>query len=143
MKKSISVIAAFLFFALGIAGAQATEENYRGDINDVFINCNNDEPVFFTGRIHILVKRSSGAHDEYYHVNIQGQGFGGNSGATYVVNYNENFMPTDSHGTWTGSLNVIGRGSVPDFRAGIVAHYTENANGEPVVDFISTASNCE
>lgn len=137
MKKLFLTVLAALFLSVNFLHAQVID-NFTEDFNSCFYNCNNDEQVCVSGTIHVLLKG-----DGNYHFNIHATGTGSVSGASYVLNYNENFMPDANQGTWSASIKLNGRGAVPNFRAKLIAHYTVNANGEIAVEFYRATDNCD
>lgn len=137
MKKLFLATLAALFLSVNFVSAQ-TVDNFTEDFFSCFYNCNSDEEVCVSGTIHVVIKA-----DGNYHFNIHATGTGSVSGASYVLNYSENFMPNSNQGTWTASIKLNGRGNVPNSRAKLIAHYTVNANGEVVVDFFAVKDNCD
>ena len=138
MKKLFLATFIALFFSVNFVNGQAAVNNFTQDFNSCFYNCNNAEYVCVTGTIHVVLKNNGN-----YHFNVHATGTGSDSGAPYVLNYIENYMPDANQGTWSANIKLNGQGSVPDLRAKLIAHYTINANGEVVVDFFKVTDNCD
>lgn len=137
MEKVFSIMTIALFFGLNFVNAQATIDNFRTITEECYYNCNNDEEVCLTGTIHIVRKDNFSGF-----FNFRGEGVGAESGAKYIAKETYSFKLGETQGNILASVNVIGLGKVPNFKMKLLFHWTENANGEIVVDSFEIQNNC-
>lgn len=148
-----------LLAALALAAGSAYLPAARGQATTITTNesmpftssltnpCNGDV-VTFSGTLHMVnhvtIDSAGGTHVET-HVNYSGvSGTGAPSGATYRVVTTRNTSINDSASpqsevTLVQVINLIGQGSVPNFRTFMTFHITINANGQTT----STVSNVD
>jgi hypothetical protein len=157
-KATLSVVAAVAALAAGFARlpaarAQATTITTNETIafSDSRINPCNGDIVAFSGNIHLVnhvtTDAAGGTHVET-HVNYSNvEGLGSPSGATYRVvttrntSYNDSATP-QSEMTVIQVINLIGQGSVPNFRLFMTFHITVNANGQTTSTVSNVSTQC-
>jgi hypothetical protein len=108
------------------------------------------EAVHITGEVTQLLQLST-AKNNFLHFDIHlnghldGEGF--TTGATYNANVSENWegngsFPTSGEFNHVIRMNLISRGSEPNFQLKFDQHLTINAKGEIVVDRIDLSEEC-
>jgi hypothetical protein len=156
-RLGLSLLLLAVLFASGAAPARAeaitiNENTVSPVAGSVLVACaagGAGELVDFTGNFHYIYSftGSSGGPVRYMITALAQNvvGVGQVTGDSYVLSggYIENGVLSMAE-TWTAlyDVRVIGQGVGNNFIARTVSHYTINANGELVVDFVITDATC-
>jgi hypothetical protein len=130
--------------------AGAAAQSVIAPFNAVIVNPCNGESVTLSGRIHTVVQDTqdaAGGTHSVVHVNFQGIGGQGTSGARYrFTGLNTQVVTNETLGasvtTTVVSTRLVGQGPVPDQVMHLLVHTTINANGEVTASISEVQSEC-
>lgn len=118
-------------------------------INRILTNPCNGESVILSGTAHTASSVTvDGTGQFHLTAHFTGKITGaGSQGHTYVAVLNEQvagnrFGSVPGHLTHTFTTNLISIGSAPNFRTGVLQHFTVNADGTTAVSFVILPARC-
>jgi hypothetical protein len=145
------VTVALLVATAGMAVGQAQPETYidvRIPAVTSLTNPCNGERVELSGFGYSTAHGTTNPNDivvsELSMVHLHFSGTGSETGARYTANIRFNGATGGDHASWyRDSVQVIGKGRVPDFKISILVHLTVNEAGELTAEFSKFDSTCD
>jgi hypothetical protein len=154
-RRACGLVAALALLLLTIPATASAEttaftESFSIPITPGFITCEG-ETVFLEGDVHLVIHGtldSAGGVHAMTEENFAGvHGYGLEGGALYVATDSKrelfNGKPDAAReDTFERSAQLVAQGRLSNAQLHVIGHITTNANGEPVVDFISVRFGC-